>query len=295
MPQVSYTLLDVFTNTRFGGNQLAVFSDSGDLSTEMMQQIANELNLSESAFVQPATVAEADYRVRFFTPKIELPMAGHPTVGTAYALARQGLHTQPTLRLQQNVGVINVEIENDADDLTIWMNQPLPEFGNIFEDTQILADILSIPASGIDTNYPAQVVSTGVPFLYIPIRDIATMNSLKVRLDLWEKYLKDYATPHIFTFSRETQHAGSTVHSRMFAPAMGIAEDPATGAASGPLGAYLKKYNLVGQAEHIISEQGIMMGRPSFIQIDVSMANGEFSKIRIGGQSVLIGEGQLYI
>ena len=300
MRAYNYQLLDVFTNQAFGGNQLAVFTDAEDLSPTTMQQFAKELNLAEITFVLPPQDKRDDFHIRIFTPAIELPMAGHPTVGTAYMLAKMGLipldESPKVVRFEEQVGVIEVTIQHDVGDIQqIQMRQPLPEFKTIFEDKQAFAKLLSIDVTGIHDDLPIQVVTTGVPFVFIPIRDLAAMRQLKVRLDVWESLLKDTDSRHIFTFSMETETQEATVHSRMFAPAMGIPEDPATGAASGPLGAYLAKYNLVTDTRNILSEQGMEMGRPSFIHIDIGYANDEFQHVIIGGECVHMGEGTLFL
>jgi len=177
------------------------------------------------------------------------------------------------------------------------MSQPLPEFGPEFSDQAMMADMLSIDPTGIDPNYPLQVVSCGVPFLYVPLKNLATIRQIKLRYDLWEQRLKDFASPHLFVFTLETELENSTVHCRMFAPALGIAEDPATGAASGPLGCYLVKYGLVKQTRQValVSEQGFEIGRPSLIHIEVEQENERITAVTVGGQCVYIGEGYLQL
>jgi len=298
-----YTLVDVFTNQMFGGNQLAVFKDAEDLSNDDMQNIAKELNLSETAFV--TDIGPNYKKLRIFTPKTELPMAGHPTIGTAFVLADEYLIKTSEginkLILQEGVGEIEVSIQvNSGKIILIEMAQPMPIFGPIFNDTQKIAELLSIDIADIDTGYPIQTVSTGVPFLYVPLKNLSAINKIKVRLDKWEEHFcANEGTKNIFVFTIETINAGSTVHSRMFAPAMGIAEDPATGAASGPLGAYLVEYGIVSQNNDgkysIISEQGIELGRPSFISITIGKTDKFFFEIKIGGTCVKTGMGLIYI
>jgi trans-2,3-dihydro-3-hydroxyanthranilate isomerase len=299
MPRhLNYQLVDVFTDTPFGGNQLAVFTDGGGLSTATMQMIARELNLSESVFIMPPDAPENHFKLRIFTPKMEVPFAGHPTVGTGYVLHSAGLIKDTSIRLEEGVGVINVTIhpqENGA--VTVTMQQPIPQFGAIFEDRALIAALLSLETDDLVADLPVQVVSSGVPFLYVPVKSLAAIGAIKVRLDLWEKHLQHSGSPHIFAFTPEVERAGSTVHSRMFGPAFGIPEDPATGAASGPLGAYLVRYGLVeGEAaRHILSEQGMEMGRPSFIQICVEGTPDNMTYTSIGGVSQPIGAGTIYL
>ncbi len=303
MRKLRYHLIDVFTNQPFGGNQLAVFTNGRGVDSVLMQKIAAELNLSETTFVLPPQDDANDFRVRIFTPATEMPIAGHPSVGTAFVLAREQMidtsGPQQTILFEEGVGVIPMELELQAGQPDfIRMTQPLPEFGSIFADHKTIAQLLSINPAGIDANYPLQVVSCGVPFLFVPIKDLATIRQIKVRQDVWEAILKDYETPHIFVFTQETETEEGTVHSRMFAPALGIAEDPATGVASGPLGSYLVQYGLVSTSNgqvHILSEQGFEINRPSFIYIDITQQNNQITNVSIKGQCVAIGEGEIVV
>lgn len=290
MQKHAYHLLDVFTDTRFGGNQLAVFLDGHLIPENRMQVLARELNLSETVFVFPPDDPNNHFKLRIFTPAMELPMAGHPTVGTAYLLHQEGKLAAGHARLEEKVGVIPVMI---ADSGAVKMTQPRPEFGQVIENRTLAADLLSLAESELHPDYPVQPVSSGVPFTLIPIKDLAAIRKIKLRQDVWEQHFKNSSAPHIFVFTPETENPQASVHSRMFAPAMGISEDPATGAASGPLGAYLVQYGLVKaeNALHILSEQGIEAGRPSAIQIEVDVEGENITGVRIGGESVYIGAG----
>ncbi len=298
MRRLSYHLVDVFTDRPFGGNQLAVFTNGRGISGGVMQQIAKELNLSETTFVLPPENAESDYRLRIFTPAAELPFAGHPTIGTAFVLARENFfepsNGQATIRFQEGVGMIPVSINfDDREPSLVTMEQPLPDFGEEFTDREVIAEMLSIGPEGLDGRYPIQIVSSGVPFWYVPVKDMSTIKRVRLRTDLWERALKDSSSPHVFMFTTETEAPESTVHCRMFAPAFGIAEDPATGGASGPLGAYLVKYGIAkgGVGNTIISEQGFEIGRPSIIYITIEQSGDRFTGVKVGGKSVYMGEG----
>ncbi len=302
MRKLHYHLVDVFTDRAFGGNQLAVFTNGRDLPTELMQAIAKELNLSETTFVLPAQEAGNHYQLRIFTPAVELPLAGHPTVGTTFILAREhmieapGSETEMTIRLEEGVGTIPVTLQYKEGLVDfIKMKQPLPTFGPRYPDAETIARMLSLDPAALDSRYPIEAVSCGVPFLFVPLQDLEAVRSVRFRREVWEQELQDFHAPHIFVFAPETQTDGATVHSRMFAPAMGIAEDPATGAASGPLGSYLVRYGLVPAAPkvQIISEQGFELGRPSFIQIEIEQNEGQISGVYVGGQCYYIGEGYL--
>ncbi len=305
MRKLRYHLVDVFTDRQFGGNPLAVFTNGRGISPERMQAIAKELNLSETTFVLPPDDDANDYRVRIFTPGQELPMAGHPTVGTTHVLAREHLierggdGAETTIKLEEGVGTIPVRIEwREREARFIEMQQPRPTFGARVEDLGAVAEMLGVEPEEIETNLPLEVVSCGVPFLYVPVKSLRAVRSIKFRLDVWENKLKDIVPPEVFVFTREVEFAGSTVHSRMFAPGMGIWEDPATGGASGPLGCYLVRHAVAacdGEAE-LTSEQGIEMGRPSFIRIRISRGeDGEITDVRVGGECRFMGEGYLEV
>ncbi len=298
MRRLHYHLLDVFTNERFGGNQLAVFTNGRGLTTETMQQITKELNLSESTFVLPPEDSVNDWKVRIFTPARELPMAGHPTVGTSYVLAREQLVTpseaNPIIRLEEGVGVIPVTFNFvDGKSVLIQMQQPLPVFSPEFTNRTLAAELLSLTVNDL-AETPVQEVSTGVPFLFIPIKDMNSIRRIKFRNDIWEQKLSQYG--QFFVFTLETTYPTSTVHSRMFGPSMNIAEDAASGAPSGPLGCYLVKYGLVkDNPAKIISEQGFEMGRPSYIHIEIRQTDDAINFVGVGGECVYIGEGSLEI
>jgi trans-2,3-dihydro-3-hydroxyanthranilate isomerase len=300
MPTYKYHLLDVFTNRAFGGNQLAVFTDGAAVPPDLMPKLTRELNLSESTFVLPPTNPANNYRVRIFTPGKEMMMAGHPTVGTAYLLARLGMiprTANPTKAVfEELVGDIPVAISYNDDSPNpsmIWMTQPKPQFGHIISDLAEVQAALALPTEAINTNYPVQVVTTGVPFLYVPINTLAQTQQISLNVQLCKQLVEKYDLDGVFVFTTEVETEGSTVHSRMFAPDLGIAEDPATGAASGPLGAYLARYKIVPSPDtHMVSEQGMEMGRPSYIHIELDSENGEYTAARIGGESYYMGQGE---
>lgn len=300
MRRLHYHLVDVFTDQRFGGNPLAVFTNGRGLSTETMQAIAKELNLSETTFVLPPDNPANDWRVRIFTPAAEMPMAGHPTVGTSFVLAREHLvkvsEQQPVIRLEENVGLIPVTFTFEAGQpVMATMQQLAPEFGPVFEDRDTIAALLSLDPSALEDG-PLQVVSCGAPFFLVPLRTIDAVRNIRLRIDIWERALMNFASSKVFVFTRQTDYPGSTVHSRMFAPSLGIREDPATGAASGPLGCYLVKYGWVkDNPAQIISEQGVEMGRPSFIHIRIEQTGGAITGVFVGGQCVYVGDGQIEI
>lgn len=243
-------------------------------------------------------------RVRILAPAFELPMAGHPTIGTSFVLATDHMVERSeritTLRLEEGVGTIPVNTEwEDGHPAFIEMSQPLPTFGSRFPDAGAIAEMLSLETEAItDTDLPLEVVSCGVPFLFVPLRDLQAVRSIRFRLDVWERVLRDFETLYVFVFTTETEVEGSTVHSRMFAPGSGISEDPATGGASGPLGCYLVRHKVLPPAHTVefVSEQGLEMGRPSFIKIRIDQnEEGGISAKCVGGRCHSMGEGYLEI
>jgi trans-2,3-dihydro-3-hydroxyanthranilate isomerase len=302
MRRLHYHLVDVFTDRAFGGNPLAVCTNGRGLTTETMQAVAKEFNLSETTFVLPADDPRNDWRVRIFTPGQELPMAGHPTVGTSFVLAREHLirrdSAETKIVLEEGVGPVPVRVEfKDGEPVFAEMSQPLPKFGPQLTDSRAVAAMLSLDAADIDAELPLEVVSCGVPFLFVPLRTLDAARRARPRADLIEQAGADGVPPQVFIFTREVEHAGSTVHSRMFAPGLGITEDPATGGASGPLGCYLVRHRLVAcdTSVEIVSEQGIEMGRPSFIRIRIERSGDDITAVRVGGQCHFMGEGFIEI
>jgi trans-2,3-dihydro-3-hydroxyanthranilate isomerase len=296
----AYHLVDVFTDRAFGGNPLAVFLDGKGLSDSLMQAIAKEFNLSETTFVLPPQDAANDFRVRIFTPTSELPMAGHPTVGTTFMLTRAGLvrpaaeRERTTITLEEGVGPIPVAIdwENSVPSF-IEMQQPLPTFGSPIENVSGIAEMLSLNADAIRTDAPVQIVSCGVPFLYVPVKTLEAVRRIRFRMDVAERF--GFPAENTFVFTTETEFAGSAVHSRMFAPLLGVYEDPATGGATGPLGCYLVRHRIIPSEGELqcVSEQGIEMGRPSFLHIRIRHTNGEITAVHVGGTCHYMGCGQL--
>jgi trans-2,3-dihydro-3-hydroxyanthranilate isomerase len=294
----AYHLVDVFTDRAFGGNPLAVFLDGKGMSDGLMQAIAKEFNLSETTFVLPPQNAANDFRVRIFTPADELPMAGHPTVGTTFVLARAGLVRPETGRtrvtLEEGVGPIPVSIDwKNGEAAFIEMQQPLPRFGPPFEDRDGIAEMLSLEPEDVRADLPIQVVSCGVPFLFVPVKSIEAIRKVRFRIDVAERL--EAPAGNTFVFTMETEFPGSGVHSRMLAPLLGVPEDAATGSANGPLGCYLVRYKMLASDGElrVVSEQGIEMGRPSFLHIRIRHTGDEITAVHVGGSCCYMGSGQL--
>jgi trans-2,3-dihydro-3-hydroxyanthranilate isomerase len=298
-----YLHYDVFTGQLFGGNQLAVFLDGRGLSSATMQAIAKEMNFSETTFVLPAERQDTDVRMRIFTIGEELPMAGHPTIGTTFALARTGVidATRAGLVFGLGVGPTPVSLIWKGDDLSFaWMTQGLPVFSEPIADARLAAEALSLPASALlGAAAPVQSVSCGVPFVFVPLASRRAVDEASPnRRAIGELLHASKSTAHgVFLFSAEPGADDATAYSRMFAPGLGIDEDPATGSASGPLGCYLVRYGLAGaeKADAMLSLQGARMGRPSHVHISIGLTAGQISSVRVGGEAVLAGEGTLYL
>jgi trans-2,3-dihydro-3-hydroxyanthranilate isomerase len=298
-----YLHLDVFTDRLFGGNQLAVVLDGRGLNDAAMQAIAFEMNFSETTFVWPAERAGTDMRVRIFTPREELPMAGHPTIGTAFALACTGVLEPGRSRVIFGLGVgpTDVDLTWKGDTLAFaWMTQPLPTFGAPIADRAQVADALRVPASAIiDAALPVQVVSCGVPYLMVPLATRRDVDAAAIDASRHSGLLRTLGIEDmgVFVFSVAGGDVdGATAYSRMFAPPLGIAEDPATGSAAGPLGCYLLRHRIVAadRADAILVLQGVKMGRPSYIHVAIGGDGTDVRRVGVGGESVLVGEGTIH-
>ncbi|MEX2466241.1 MAG: PhzF family phenazine biosynthesis protein [Gemmatimonadota bacterium] len=299
-----YLLADVFTDRAFGGNQLAVFPDGGSVPPELMPRIARELNLSETVFVLPPERTDHTARMRIFTPGSELPFAGHPTVGTACILVADGrvetvasgkdLHAD--LMLEQVVGPIRVRVRSSDDGYSAQFDVPrLPEFGPEAPAMGELAEALSLREDDLAGGaWQPQAVSCGVPFLMVPVRDRGALARARLNTARWERLLEPYWAPHVYVTTRDVELEGSSIRARMFAPGMGIDEDPATGAAASALSGYLAARE-PADTPHLSwrIEQGLEMGRPSIIEVEADQSEGRLTAVRVGGGCVMMGEGML--
>ena len=277
MTRYEYRLVDVFTDKAFGGNPLAVFREPGGLDAKTMQAIAKELHLSETTFVLKPSSAAADHRVRMFTPDTELPFAGHPTLGTAFVLAEG---KDGTMRLEEGVGVIRVTLREGF----VQMEQPLPTFTGTTITRKVAADALGLAVEEVRSDVPIQVGSSGIPFLFVPLSNLKAVRRARRPGGLGA---------NVYVFALSAERSGSDVHGRMFDDGLGIGEDPATGSAQGPLGAYLVAHELVRvePTTRIRVEQGFEIGRPSILEIEVDRAGAAITAVRVGGRRVPMGGG----
>lgn len=303
MNSIDYQLWDVFTDEALAGNQLAVVPNGDQVAPEIMQRIANEFSLPETAFLLSPQNRDCDYRFRIFTPQLELPMAGHPTIGSTFALAHSNTLQPGTgqISIELGVGPTTVDLVWDGAVLeSAWMAQKNPEFGPSCSDAEILGRVLALDSSNFPvSDAPAQIVSSGVPLLFVCLRsragvDRAVLNrqelgQLVVALGIEE-------CP-VYVFTLEAGDDGALTYSRMFAPVFGIEEDPATGGASGPLIGYVSKYYpaSVSSPGPFLNRQGAKMGRPSKIYISGGSTGSKTNELRIGGRAIHIGDGTLYL
>lgn len=299
-----FVTADVFTSRPLEGNPLAVFPDARGLSDNLMQRIARELNLSETVFVLPPDEARNTRCLRIFTPKTELPFAGHPTVGTAYVLAALGeiplAGDETRIVLEERVGPVPVLIrcQEGRPVFTQLSVAKLPEQGPTPPEASELAEMLSLAPDDVlslGEDHP-QGFSCGGPFLFIPLRGRDALRRARLRLDVWEEILLGGWAREVYLFCREPELPGSHIRARMFAAELGIGEDPATGAAVSALGGYLgiRAPERDGTLAWIV-EQGFEMGRPSLLHLEVDKRGGEITAVRVGGSSVLVSEGTMEV
>jgi trans-2,3-dihydro-3-hydroxyanthranilate isomerase len=295
-----YLHLDVFTSRLFEGNQLAVFPEPGELTTAQMQTIAREMAFAESTFIYPPE-GGGDVRMRIFTPAAELPIAGHPTVGSTFALAAEGriARGRSDFVFELGVGPTPVSLEWKDDRLAfVWMTQPLPSFQAIVEDRARMAEVLGIDTAALVSGLPVQAVACGVPFLYAALVNRETVDAVAIDRRKLVAACESVGMSELPVFVFTTSGGdGLTVYSRMLAPGLGVAEDPATGSASGPLGSYLVKHGVVSHdaAQQLVSLQGVAMGRPSRIHISIDCTGDAISRVRVGGEAVMVGEGRIRV
>ena len=307
MTNKTFIIADVFTSKKFGGNQLAVFTDGRGLDTETMQNIAREMNYSETTFLLPAE-AGGDFRVRIFPQTNELPFAGHPLVGTGYVIVAETLieirETLTAVKLETGVGEILVKVETinwEAKTLgESVMTQPIPVVKTTWADTARLAKALALESSDIEsTNLPVEVLFNGIPVMIVPIASMATIQKIKVDMGALEAISHEAGAITVLVFTRETVDAFNDAHCRVFVPDQGIAEDAATGSANGPLGYYFVRHRLldVQPTTRIVSEQGFEMKRPSIlnIELDVEPATGDVLNVRVGGGVIISGRGEIFV
>lgn len=300
MRKLPFIQTSVFIDDRysFSGNQLATFYDasSNNITKEEMQGIALEMNFSETTFIFPSE-RDCDAKIRIFTPRNELDFAGHPTLGTAFVLREKGIIPQQSQKGTLELGIGPIEIEF-FDNNEIGMIQPEPKFLDKYTHKDKMAKILGIGKEGLSNEYPMQVVSTGFSFLIVPLKSMEVINNISLNPQLQLEILEAFTTSKILVFTTETVHRGSTVHSRMFAPSVGVLEDPATGSAAGPLTAYLEQWKVISNyssGKRIIIEQGYQIQRPSKLIGQTIHSEEKISNVLISGEVKKTAQGEFFI
>lgn len=293
---MKFSILDVFAEEKYAGNQLAVIWGDGieSLSDGEMLKIAQEMNYSETTFVLSTQPENNGYPVRIFTPKKELPFAGHPTLGTAYFIQQEIIKTaveQVILNLAKFQIPVTWRFSEEGKQV-LWMRQNSPQFGQILE-IEPLASVLSLDSSDFDHRFPIQDVSTGIPFIIVPLKTQEALKKAKVNLEIYSQFIENVTAKEILIFCPETHHPQNQLCARMFAPALGVPEDPATGSANGCLAGYLSEYCYFGSDQVDIKvEQGYEIDRPSLLLLK-SYKQGDTIQVEVGGNVIKIAEGTL--
>ncbi len=295
--------LDVFTSKAFSGNPLMVVMDAEGLESTEMQAIAAEFNMPETTFILPPEKPGNDYKVRIFTPLKEIPFAGHPIVGTAHVVVTEEIvkvkKPRCTLKHETGIGVLPIEVIFDDEGAPrVVMTQGRPEFFSILKEEQIssVAEALGVNEEEIrETGLAPQVVSTGLPQLFVPLKRLETISKLTPDLRKVKKIEEELGLEGVGVFTLETRSREASVHLRFFAPSIGIEEDAAAGSAAGGLGAYLAKWKVLPEEKlgDFSVEQGLEMGRPSMLYVNVEVKDGNPVKVKVGGYSVTLLKGTL--
>lgn len=300
--ELPFHTLDVFTDRTFGGNPLGVFADAAHLPKDLMQRIALEMNLSETVFLGPPETPGGTARVRIFTPKVEVPFAGHPTVGSAIFLASRDdapAEAERTLVLEESVGRVPVEVtyEEGSPVFARFTTAMLPEHRPAPEDVADLARMVSLDA---DELCPGELrperVSCGLPYYIIPVRSADAVRRAVLDTGVWGSLLRGDWAHHVYLVSLDAEGDGVDARVRMFAPGSGVAEDPATGSAAAALGGYLSEAD--GRAAGTLTwtlEQGLEVGRPSRLYVEADRADGRTTAVRVGGGAVEVSRGTMRV
>ncbi len=289
-----FHIVDVFTTNRYAGNQLAVFQDGASLTDDQMQTLAHELHFSEVTFIESNTPRDGGYDVRIFDPVAEMEFAGHPTLGTAYVLREFILDDTPDeITLNLNVGQIPVHVETQDRHEQFWMRQIPPTFQGEL-DHSLFASVLGLPQDEIDTRYPVQVVSTGLPTVVVPLVSLESVQDIQID---YTHYYNDFIDEHgelmLLCFAPEAVEDQHDIHARVFADYSEVPEDPATGSSNGCLASYLVENEYFGSDEIDVSvEQGYEMGRPSQLHLKANKTDGEI-EVNVGGSVMPVAEGNL--
>ncbi len=287
-----FYIVDVFAERKYAGNQLAVFRNAGDLTDDEMQQIAREMNFSETTFILSDEPRDGGYDVRIFTPVAEVPFAGHPTLGTAYIIRREIIGKDAEqVNLNLKLKQIPVTFGQEEGRSILWMKQKSPDFGDT-SDPGSMAGLLGLSAEQIDTRFPIQAVSTGLWFAIVPLKDLDAMKQARVNRDRYFAESRQTREDGILVFCPETYDRRNDLNVRVFVPVYGIEEDPATGSGNGCLAGYLVRHRHWGNTRiDARVEQGYEIGRPSLIRLRAGQQQDAVD-VNVGGNVVMVAKGQ---
>ncbi|PSP87256.1 phenazine biosynthesis protein [Halobacteriales archaeon QS_4_69_34] len=286
----AFHVVDVFAERKYAGNPLAVVESGGSLAEEAMLAVAREMNYSETTFIE-GEAADGGYDVRIFTTEGEIPFAGHPTLGTAAVLGKR-FDAGDGVTLNLGVGRIPVEVRQEGGAETLWMTQQPPEFGPELDGAR-LARALGLDAAAIDEAWPVEVVSTGLPAVLIPLVDRPSLARIEIDRPAYDDLHEATGVANLLAFCADPREPDHDLAARMFAPGLGVPEDPATGSANGCLAGYLARHRYFDTPRVAASvEQGYEMDRPSILQLEADAENGEIA-VRVGGRVAFAAEGRL--
>ncbi len=295
MDKLAFYIVDVFAEEKYAGNQLAVVRDAGALSGEQMLRITREMNYSETTFILSNRQNNGGYDVRIFTPGSEVPFAGHPTLGTAYII-RNEIIKNPVEKVNLNlkVGQIPVTFQDAGQGQEIlWMKQIEPVFGEVFNADDV-ARVLTLENDDIDERFPILGVSTGMPFIIVPLNKLDALKRVTINKDLYFRLIENSQAKVLLVFCPETYSRSNNLNIRVFCDYYGIPEDPATGSGNGCLAGYLVKHRYFGKETiNVRVEQGYEIGRQSLLYLKARDKDGKID-VNVGGNVVMVAKGQLY-
>ncbi|KGA80481.1 PhzF family phenazine biosynthesis protein [Lysinibacillus fusiformis] len=296
--KIEFFYVDAFTTETFGGNPAGVIPNAENLTDEDMQKIANELNLSETAFLLPTSNADANYKIRYFTPTKEVDFCGHATLGTAWLMATKynWIDKDDKIVFESNIGLIPVKWLMENNQLTrVSMTQVRPHVKSIDISPAVVANLVGIHETEIDDRYPIKIANTGVPHLMVPVKTRQAIDQAEPNLNELKKMNNDFniSTTHLFTFDTNGQF---DIYTRDFCPNIGIDEDPVTGAANGALGGYLYLENILAQQERhqLMIGQGHTINRPGILYVTIT-PDAETAVIEVAGAAVVSIEGIIFV
>lgn len=293
MGKINYSIVDVFSQGKYTGNQLAVFKNAENISSREMQQIAKEINYSETTFILSDTKKENGYDVRIFTPNEEVPFAGHPTLGTA-SIIQNEIVGEPLEKLVLNFKAGQIPVTFDHQEQLLWMEQNQPTFGRILDSNQV-SEVLSLDKEFIDDRFPIQEVSTGLPVIIVPLKSLEAVKKVRINKEKYFELIEHTDAKAIMVFSPETYGVDHDLNVRDFADYYGVPEDAATGSANGCLASYLVKYRYFDKGEiNIRVEQGYEINRPSLLFLRAYDENGKI-RVHVGGKVEKIAQGEWFL